>query len=167
MNLAGHTIRETIMIRILRQALLTMAASTLLAPAAVAQDAPAINDIRWYQLDSYCTFMRADHEFVYDDPETWTFVFFTNFPNEAGAEIFSTGFMRIDGALREFRFVSRETSGEGEAITMATSDEQPMTATINLSAGAKGEEATGYTGTIDVTRGDKTASVAFSGSCGV
>ena len=150
------------MIRIIRRAVMAIAASAAFVPAQ-AQDLPSIDDIAWHYIESYCTFMRADHDFVFDDPDSWRFVFFTNFPSEAGQEIFGTGFMRIDGALREFRMVARE----GDTVTMQTSDAEPLVATLALKPGEKGYEATGYTGTITVARGSVSSSVDFAGDCGV
>ena len=144
-------------------AALAAASAMLSVPSALAQEAPSIDDIAWHYIESYCTFMRADHDFVFDDPDSWRFVFFTNFPSEAGQEIFGTGFMRVDGALREFRFVSRE----GDTVTMQTSDAEPLVATLALVPGEKGYEATGYTGTITVARGSVSSSVDFAGDCGV
>ena len=153
------------MFRILRKAMLVLASAAALTPvpAALAREALSIDDITWHYIESYCTFMRADHAFVFDDPDSWRFVFFTNFTSEAEPETFGTGFMRIDGALREFRMVSVE----GDTVTMQTSDAEPVVATLALVPGEKGYEATGYTGTITVARGGASSSVDFKGDCGV
>lgn len=135
---------------------------------AAADEPPSVDDIAWHNIESYCTFMRAGHAFVYDDADSWRWVFFTNFPAAADAEIFATGFMRIDGMLREFRFVSREGAVEsGQTVVMRTSGPSEITATLRLGPGAAGYEATGYTGAIEVGRDGASSTVEIKGDCGV
>lgn len=76
-----------------------------------AQDS-VFGDFVWHHIDAYCTFMRADNFFKFDDPDSWRFVASANYPNENGAEPLDRLFIRINADFREFSLVeARESDG--------------------------------------------------------
>ena len=131
-----------------------------------AEDAPRIDEIHWPGIDSYCTFMRDGHDFVFDDPETWRFVFFTGLP-EARLDIMARAFMRIDGRLHELALIDSETDGPSEQRRYRSYGASPYTVDVAAARGEEGHESAAYSGTISVTRDGMTSSVAFQGDCGV
>ena len=146
---------------------LIAAASMLVAGSAGAQDgAPRIDDIVWPGIDSYCSFMRADHAFVFDDPSTWRWVLFSNLP-AAGADPLDTPFMRIDGQLMQLAQTGARTVEGGTVRTYASHDADPYTVEVSLLKGAEGYESTGFSGSIKVSRNGASSEVAYKGDCGV
>lgn len=134
-------------------------------PAAT-QSGPAIDEVVWPGIDSYCTFMVEGHGLVYDDPDTWRFLFFTGLP-ESDRDTIARAFMRIDGQLRELALVDRATAGTGEVWTFRTHDDPPYEVSVNAVPYETGTEYTSYTGTITVTREGASTSADFQGDCGV
>ena len=142
------------------------AASVLLAGAASTQaQAPSFGEIVWPNIDSYCSFMKADHVFVFDDPQTWRFVAFSNFPGESGVAPLDRLFMKIDGDIREFNLVEeREADGFSRRIYQ-TSGDPVIEVEMQLSPGEKGYESTSYSGVlIESASGE---ALEFKGDCGV
>jgi hypothetical protein len=131
-----------------------------------AQTPPRIDEVIWPWIDSYCTFMKADHTFVFDDLRSWRFVFFTAFP-EKGNDIMKRGFMRIDGQLRELALESVSKVNGSERRRYHSHDDPPYLIEVASEAGKPGYEAVGYLGRITVSREDATSSVMFKGDCGV
>lgn len=154
----------------MRQIIATACLAGLFAvmPAHAQDDALSIDDIHWPYIDSYCTFLKEGQQFVFDDPETWRFVAFTNFPDVAEADPLERIFMRINGGLRELA-LEKLTPGEGGAETRLykSHDTLPYAVTFEIAAGERGYESTPYDGTITVRRGEQETSVGFSGDCGV
>lgn len=145
-------------------------AGTLLVAAmttqVAAQTPPKIEEIRWPWIDSYCTFMKADHTFVFDDLKSWRFVFFSPF-SEKGNDIMQRGFMRIDGQLRELALKSVTKIDASEQRRYHSHDDPPYLIEVVSEAGKPTYEAVGYSGRITVSRQGATSSVMFKGDCGV
>ena len=146
-----------------------MLPAMLTAGAAFAQeDALSIDEIHWPQIDSYCTFLKEGQDFHFDDPQTWRFVAFTNFPRAAGADPLERVFMRINGNLLELGLETLKKDKGGAEIRLYKShDADPYAVTFNIEAGEQGSEHTNYSGTIRVQRGEHEASADFEGDCGV
>ena len=146
---------------------LIAAASMLVAGSAVAQDvAPRIDDIVWPGIDSYCSFMRADHVFVFDDPETWRWVLFSNLSVDA-ADPIESPFMRIDGQLRQLAQTGVRPVEGGVIRTYKSHDADPYTIEVSFIAGAEGYENAAFSGSIKVSRNGASSEVAYKGDCGV
>lgn len=126
--------------------------------------AQIFNDIVWYQIESYCSFMRAGHEFVFDDPNSWRWVAFSNFPAE-GQEPLDRLFLKVNGNLREFNLAeARETDGVPQRI-YKTSGDPEITVQMDLYPGEESYESTAYEGVlIEPVSGE---TIEFSGDCGV
>jgi hypothetical protein len=129
-----------------------------------AQDS-VFGDFVWHHIDAYCTFMRADNVFKFDDPESWRFLAFANYPNENGVEPLDRLFMRIRNDLREFNLVEEsETEGTRRRI-YRTAGDPVIEVEMRISGSEKGYESTNCQGTlIEPTSGD---TVDFRGDCGV
>lgn len=146
-----------------------MAAGCLLiAGSAAAQDgAPRIDDIVWYNIESYCAFTRADHRFVYDDPESWRWVLFTNFPAENGIDPLEAPFMRIDGQLTQLTQTAVRPIDGGAVRSYQSHDTDPYLVEVRLLEGERGIESSGFSGTITVSRDGTSSVVDYKGDCGV
>ncbi|MEP3438535.1 MAG: hypothetical protein ABJN75_17400 [Hoeflea sp.] len=144
------------------------AVSMVLAGPAVAQDsAPRIDDIVWQYIDSYCSFMRADHEFDYDDPDSWRWVLFSNLPGEDGADPIESPFMRIDGQLLQLEQTGVEHIDGGALRSYRSHNADPYLVDVSLLEGAEGYENLTYSGTIRVSRDGASSEIAYKGDCGV
>ncbi len=142
--------------------------SVLLAGSATAQDgAPRIDDIVWPGIDSYCSFMRADHKFVFDDPETWRWVLFSNYPELDMPDPIETPFMRIDNQLKQLAQTDVEKIDGGVVRTYSSHDAEPYVVELKMLAGTDGYESSGFSGTITVSRNGASSEVAYKGDCGV
>lgn len=150
----------------MRQVLVS-AAFTLMAGAAAAQDSgPRIDEIIWHNIDSYCSFMHADHAFAYDDPGSWRWLMFSNFPSD-GTDPLEMPFMRIDGQLKQLKQTGVESVDGGEIRSFTSHDARPYSVTVSLLEGEKGYESTGYSGVITVSRDGVSSQAAYKGDCGV
>lgn len=142
--------------------------SLLLAGSAGAQDSgPRIDDIVWPGIDSYCSFMRADHEFVFDDPGTWRWVLFTNYPEADAPDPIETPFMRIDNQLKQLVQTGVERIDGGVVRIYSSHDMEPYVVKLTLLEGAEGYESSTFSGTITVSRNGVSSDVAYKGDCGV
>ena len=138
------------------------------AGLAQAQDgAPRIDEIVWPGIDSYCSFMRADHVFVFDDPSTWRWVLFSNYPEFDGPEPLDAPFMRIDGQLKQLEQTKVEETENGTRRSYVTHDAEPYEVVLTLLPGPSGAESSAFSGSIAVSRNGATGSVDFKGDCGV
>ena len=139
----------------------------LMAGAAAAQDSgPRIDEIYWHNIDSYCSFMRADHQFDYNDPGSWRWVLFTNFPTDS-ADPLETPFMRIDGQLRQLAQTGVQAIDGGELRSYVSHDAEPYEIEVSLLSGEKGYESSAFSGVITVARNGASGEVAYKGDCGV
>ncbi|MEM5470630.1 hypothetical protein WNZ14_02740 [Hoeflea sp. AS60] len=133
-----------------------------------AQDgAPRIDDIVWVYIDSYCSFMRADHSFDYNDPDSWRWVLFSNLPGEDGADPLDTPFMRLDGQLKQLAQTGAQKIDGGLARTYTSHDAVPYVVEMKTLKGAQGYESTAFSGTIKVSRNGASSEIAYKGDCGV
>ncbi|WP_299870362.1 hypothetical protein [uncultured Hoeflea sp.] len=136
--------------------------------AAMAQDpGPRIDDIVWPGIDSYCSFMRADHEFDFNDPESWRWVLFTNFPSNDVDDPIEAPFMRINGQLKQLVQTGVSDIEGGVERSYASHDAEPYTVTLTMLDGDEGYESAAYSGVITVTRGGASSEIAYKGDCGV
>ena len=150
----------------MRQASLA-ACLMLMTGAATAQDGgPTIDEITWHNIESYCSFMRADHAFAYEDPGSWRWVLFSNFPTD-GADPLEMPFMRIDGQLMQLRQTGVEAAKGGEVHSYTSQDADPYRVTVSLLEGEKGYESSGFSGVITVSRHGASSETAYKGDCGV
>ena len=61
--------------------------------------------------NTYCNLMKAGHDFVYDDRETWKFIFVTDVMGDP-----QPATVRIDGADVALEEVSRSTGADGAMV---------------------------------------------------
>ena len=142
--------------------------SMLTAGPAAAQDgAPRIDDIVWFNIDSYCSFMRADQTFDYNDPASWRWVLFSNLPGEDGADPLDTPFMRLDGQLKQLAQTGAQAIDGGTVRTYASHDAVPYLVDMTMIEGAEGYESSAFSGTIKVSRNGASSEIAYKGDCGV
>lgn len=147
---------------------LIAAASMLVAGPASAQDgAPSIDDIAWHFIESYCAFMRADHQFDYDNPDSWRWVMFSNFPGEGRPDPIESPFMRIDGQLMQLEQTGIESIDGGVLRSYASHDKAPYIVKVTMLKGAEGYESSAFSGAITVSRNGASSEVAYKGDCGV
>lgn len=138
------------------------------AGTAVAQDgAPRIDDIVWFNIESYCSFGRVDHTFDYKDPESWRWVLFSNYPGADGVDPLESPFMRIDGQLTQLAQTGVETIDGGVVRTYSSHDVEPYAVELEMLEGAVGYESSAFSGTITVSRNGASSEVAYKGDCGV
>ncbi len=135
------------------------------APASASE--LTLDEIAWPNIDSYCTFMRAGHVFTFDDPRTWRFVFFSNMPSTGKRDPIETPFVRIDGQLTQLTQTDMETTGFETTRRYAAKTDPEVTVEVFFRETGAGAEATGYSGTITANRAGQTATVDFTGDCGV
>lgn len=150
----------------MKMGLAGFAGALMTAAVSQAQEGPQIGDIQWPYISSYCTFMRDGHVFDYNNPDSWVFVFFSELPGE-GLDRMNRSFMRIDGQLRELALDSIEAEGAAERRIFHTLGQAPYTVAVVTRPGDAGYEHTDYAGTITVSRGAGSSSVAIKGDCGV
>ena len=142
--------------------------SMLMAGPAVAQDgAPQIDDIVWFNIDSYCTFTRADQTFDYNDPESWRWVLFTNYPGADGGDPLEAPFMRIDGQLTQLVQTGIRPLDGGAVRSYRSHDADPYLVEVSLLEGERGIESSAFSGVITVSRNGASSEATFKGDCGV
>lgn len=136
------------------------------AGPALAQGQPVMTDIAWPGIDSYCTFMREGHDFDYNDPESWRFVFFSQL-DTSGEQAVETAFMSIGHNLRQLELVDSSQSGNEETRLYRSLGAGSHDIVVTMRGGEEGYESTGYTGSIEVSGPLGEETVAFHGDCGV
>lgn len=159
------------MVRCATAAMVTGVAGAALLPMAgmaLAQDAaPRIDEIVWHGIDSYCSFTRAGHVFDYNDPESWRWVLFTNYPGAEAGDPIETPFMRIDGQLKQLVQTGVSDIEGGVERRYASHDAEPYAVTLTMLDGEEGYESAAYSGVITVARGGASTEIAYEGDCGV
>jgi hypothetical protein len=141
---------------------------TMMAAGAVAKEAgPRIGEIVWPGIDSYCSFMRAEHVFDFNDPESWRWVLFTNFPSNDVDDPMEAPFMRINAQLKQLKQTGVSEIEGGMARSYASYDADPYLVTVTMLDGEESYESAGYGGTITVSRGGASSEIAYKGDCGV
>lgn len=142
--------------------------SMLMAGPVAAQNvAPRIDDIVWYNIDSYCAFMRADHSFTYNDPESWRWVLFSNSPAEEGIDPIESPFMRIDGKLMQLVQTGIKHLDGGAVRSYQSHGADPYLVEVSLLEGERGIESSVFSGVITVSRNGVSSEIAYKGDCGV
>tara|TARA_R110000850_G_scaffold110436_2_gene223549 strand:+ start:2018 stop:2464 length:447 start_codon:yes stop_codon:yes gene_type:complete len=136
-------------------------------PVAAQEGAPRIDDIVWFNIDSYCSFTRAEQSFDYNDPESWRWVLFTNYPDADGADPLETPFMRIDGQLTQLAQTGTRPLDGGVVRSYQSHDADPYLVEVSLLDGEQGNESSAFSGLITVSRHGVSSEVAFKGDCGV
>lgn len=153
-----------------------MAMKQLLAPIVVAlaalgatsaqAQAPLISTVNWYPLDAYCAFQRADAPQVTDDPETWNWVFFTQFGRDGTLET-GAGFVSIQDRLQQLELLETVQGKDGETRHYRTYGPDPYDVTVTMSIAGQGYESTDYKGYLTISGNGAEEMVAIGGTCGV
>ena len=132
----------------------------------VPASAQLITDVAWPNIDSYCIFQRAEQKLVYDDPDTWKFVFFSNVDG-SGMGRPETAFVAIRYQLHKLQLVNSSETADGETRTYRTFSGPDFSFVIDLSVTEEGGEYTSYTGTMTVEGDGETEVIEIHGDCGV
>lgn len=144
--------------------LLPIAALSVLTvlPAQAAED--IVTPVNWPNIDAYCTFQRATATFVFEDPETWTFVYFTQHGSDGLSEV---GYVPINYRLRELELIETVQGKDGETRSYRTYGPDVYEVTLTMSIDRAGYENTDYKGylTVKGEKGEET--IAVKGGCGV
>lgn len=114
------------------------------------------------ETSAYCTFTQSGHSFVYDDPETWKFVFLTE---DAGDP--ASGRAKINDEVVAFKPADQTTDDEGIETWRYRSESRGILVELKLRETAGGAEYTNYTGTIAIIEPTQTEKMGIEGSCGV
>jgi hypothetical protein len=112
--------------------------------------------------DAYCTLTQTGHSFVYDDPDSWKFVFLseaTGTPPQAR--------IRINGDILTFEEADRTTNDEGIATWHYRSVDRGILVELKLRETSGGAGYSDYTGTMSIIEPAKTEKMGIEGSCGV
>jgi hypothetical protein len=143
--------------------LLSFAALSLLAavPASAAED--IITPVNWPNITSYCAFQRADATFVFDDPATWTWVYFTQHAAD-GNEV---GYVPINFRLRELELIETVQGKDGQTRHYRTYGADPYDVTLTMSIANVGYENTDYKGYLTVKGASGEETIEIKGGCGV
>lgn len=139
----------------------------LALPALPAQAQPElISTINWYGIDAYCTFQREDAVFVADDPNSWNFVFFTQFGADGTLET-GSAFVAIRDRLTEFRRTGTVPGKDGETRTYVSYGDDPYEVTVTMSFSGTGYEWTEYKGFLTLKGSSGEETIPVKGTCGV
>ncbi len=92
---------------------------------------------------------------------------FTSLADKSEGEQFRSLYASVGGHLREFVLKDRSANDTGEVISFVAASDSMLTANLLLGKPSQGEEASGYTGSFEVTKGTEKAVVAITGTCGV
>lgn len=142
------------------------ACAILFAPFQAAAQQPIVTDIVWPQIDSYCTFTRADQTFDYNNPDSWRFVYFTQFDTIMGTNA-QTGFISVHHQLRQMETLKAEIGDDAQSFAYRTYGKPTYEVKVELKAGELGFESTGFSGTLTVEGADGTETIDIKGDCGV
>jgi hypothetical protein len=151
----------------MRCRLIAIFSMLMAGPAAAQEGAPRIDDIVWFNIDSYCSFTRAEQTFDYNDPESWRWVLFTNYPDADGADPLETPFMRLDGQLTQLAQTGARPLDGGVVRSYQSHDADPYLVEVSLLDGEQGNESSAFSGVITVSRHGVSSEVTFKGDCGV
>lgn len=149
-------------IMVMKQLLAAVAGLLLAFPASAAEG--VITDINWYQIDAYCALQRAGAAFTYDDPATWTFVFFSQLKD---GEEPGTSFVSINSQLRQLEPVETVAGKDGETRRFRTFGPNPSEVTLTIHLVASGEEDFDYAGFLAVEGPEGSETIDVQGGCGV
>jgi hypothetical protein len=111
---------------------------------------------------AYCTLMQAAHEFVYDDPDTWRFVFLSEAEGEA-----PPARIRINDEVLAFSEERKTEDAEGVETWRYRSEDRGILVELQLKPVDGGVEHTDYEGTMAIIEPVETEKMGVKGSCGV
>lgn len=143
--------------------IIAAAAGLFLALPAGAADG-MISDINWYQIDAYCALQRADARFDYNDPATWTFVYFSQLD---GREEPGTSFVSINQQLRQLEPIETVQGKDGETRRFRTFGADAYEVTLTIHLVASGEEDFDYAGFLSIEGSGGSETINVQGGCGV
>lgn len=128
---------------------------------------PEIGVMTLPNVQSFCSFFPEGHDFDFDDPATWQFVFVTVFDDTDVSPDNLNGRILLSGVEREVELITAEASDTGEVRQYRTVDAPVAVIEVTMDAGEEGYEATAYTGQVAVTYPEGGDAVRFDGDCGV
>ena len=123
-----------------------------------------VTTINWYNIDAYCTFMRAGNVFIYDDPSTWDFVFLSQRAEDDGA----SGYVSINERLIQLERLNGAASTDGGIWTYRSLDAAASyDVVLTLQITDRWTENTEYQGELKVVGAEGSESLMIEGGCGV
>jgi hypothetical protein len=141
--------------------------AALLLAAAPGQAQDQLVGTMTYWIDSYCVFQRVGEPPArYGQPETFRFVFFTEFGQQGNVDD-GSGYIVIKGHLHELAWVDTVQGKDGETRQYRSFGDDPYTVFVTRKQAGTGYENTDYTGTILVDGPGGHDFVEVTGSCGV
>lgn len=143
--------------------LIPIAALSLLAAAPVSAAEDIITPVNWPNIMAYCTFQRATATFVFDQPDTWNWVYFTQHAMD-GNEV---GYVPINYRLRELELVETVQGKDGQTRHYRTYGADPYEVTLTMSIAEVGYENTNYKGFLTVKGASGEETIKVTGGCGV
>ena len=127
---------------------------------AVDINAPVIGEMLLPQTDAYCTFSHEGHEFVFDNDDTWRFVFVSPLDGpDTNAQ------MDVGGQVYDFTVAESGTTDAGHERRIYRSGD--VAVEVIFVEGEAGTEYTNYTGTLRVLEPLQGDFLTYEGSCGV
>ena len=130
--------------------------------ADAAPRAMALEEMHLPDANTYCNLMKAGHDFVYDDPQTWMFIFVTDVMGDP-----QPATVRIAGKDVALEEVSR-TTGEDQVQTWQyRSEDGEIGIELKVRETGGGQEYTDYEGTIAITDPVQSEPIDIYGDCGV
>ena len=132
----------------------------------VVRDNPKALEIRPMHLpdtDAYCALRSRSQEFVYDDPETWRFVFVT----DPAAGDPALAHVRINEEVIDFEEMLKTSDAKDLQTWRYRSVSGDIIVELKLNVTEEGEEYTNYAGTIAIVEPTQTERIGIKGSCGV
>lgn len=136
-------------------------------PAEQWETPPEIGVMNLPEVNSFCTFWPEGHEFDFNDPESWQFVFVTVFDGTDTSPDNLDGYVQLAGQQRKVELITAEASEMGEVRQYRTKDAPVAVLEVVMNKGDEGYEAISYTGRIKVTYPDGVKPIKFEGDCGV
>jgi hypothetical protein len=129
--------------------------------------APKLGLVTIGNASPFCSFFAKGHDFVFDDPDTWQFVFVTVFDERDTPPDALDGLVSLNGETRRVELITQDATDTGEIRTYRTKAAPVAVLTVTMNTGEAGLESQSYTGTVQVTLPEGGAPVTFDGDCGV
>lgn len=143
------------------------ATSTVTSRILAWEGVPEIGVMQLPEINSFCTFWKAGHEFNFDDPATWEFVFVTVFDGRDTSPDNLDGLISLQGETRQMELITAETSEAGDVRQYRTAEPPIAVVEVKMDVRDKGYESISYTGRIKVTYPEGGKSMRIEGDCGV
>lgn len=128
---------------------------------------PDIGVMHLPEVNSFCTFWKQGHEFNFDDPATWEFVFVTVFDGRDTSPDNLDGLISLQGETRRVELITAEASEAGDVRQYRTTEAPMAVVEVKMDVRNKGYESISYTGRIKVTYPEGGKSMRIEGDCGV